>query len=106
MYPHSLALELGGHRVPNRWPSIECRCMTQGMQHMPHGCIWNQSSHPTPSVEAPTGSVYRMVVYDLPYSGIWVSTLYRIVSGNYHKKQDPNSNGFSMEISKPMTPIL
>ena len=48
-----------------------------------------------------------MVVYDLlPNSGIWVSTLYRIVSGNYHKNQDSNSNGLSMEISKPMTPIL
>ena len=49
-----------------------------------------------------------MVGYDLlPNSGIlWVSTLYRIVSHNYHKNQDPNSNGLSMEISKLMTPIL
>ncbi len=47
-----------------------------------------------------------MVGYDLlPNSGIWVSTLYRIVSHNHHKNQDPNSNGLSMEISKPMTPI-
>ncbi len=48
-----------------------------------------------------------MMVYDLlPYRGIWVSTLYKIVSGNYNKNQDPNSNGYSMEISTPMTPIL
>ena len=48
-----------------------------------------------------------MVGYDLlPNSEIWLSTLYKIVNYNYHKNQDPNSNGLSMEISKPITPIL